>query len=153
VRNDHLHHQQDSNSSQHIHTARHFFTNPTHLVHASLKSLTLTNPSLSLDETHKIVYRTPDAKHDAQVSLISGGGSGHEPSFAGFVGDGLLAASVAGTIFASPGAEQVRRAILARVGRGKGVCVVVMNYTVCIDYFCEERRGKRRANRAVGRCA
>jgi triose/dihydroxyacetone kinase / FAD-AMP lyase (cyclizing) len=65
------------------------------------------------------------------VSIISGGGSGHEPSFAGFVGQGLLTASVAGTIFASPSAEQIRQAILTRVPgkEGKGTLVVVMNYT------------------------
>jgi dihydroxyacetone kinase len=96
-----------------------------------LQSLTLTNPSLAVDATNKIVYRQDDSsRDDDQVSIISGGGSGHEPSFAGFVGHGLLAASVAGTIFASPGAEQIRKAVMARVPRKKGVCVVVMNYTV-----------------------
>ena len=65
---------------------------------------------------------------------MSGGGSGHEPSFSSFVGKGLLSGAVAGTIFASPSAEQVRRCILHRVSREKGVLVVVMNYTVC---FCE----------------
>ena len=98
---------------------------------SALRSLTLTNPSLSLDSAHKIVYRSAtDGNHAGQVSIISGGGSGHEPSFAGFVGDGLLAASVAGTIFASPSAEQVRAAVMSRVPCEKGVCVVVMNYTV-----------------------
>lgn len=101
----------------------------------ALRSLTLTNPSLSLDATHKIVHRSPDPRHAEQVSIVSGGGSGHEPSFAGFVGDGLLAASVAGTIFASPSAEQVRAAVITRVPRAKGVCVVVMNYTVCVFLF------------------
>jgi dihydroxyacetone kinase len=60
---------------------------------------------------------------------VSGGGSGHEPSFASFVGAGLLSGAVAGTIFASPSAEQVRRCILHRVAKEKGVLVVVMNYT------------------------
>jgi dihydroxyacetone kinase len=64
-----------------------------------------------------------------QVSLVSGGGAGHEPSFAAFVGPGLLSGAVAGTIFASPSAEQVRRCILQRVEKSKGVLVVVMNYT------------------------
>jgi dihydroxyacetone kinase len=63
------------------------------------------------------------------VSLISGGGSGHEPSFASFVGRGLLTAAVAGTIFASPGAEQIRHAISRRVPQDAGVLVIVMNYT------------------------
>ena len=67
-----------------------------------------------------------------KFALISGGGAGHEPSFAGFVGHGLLDAAVSGTVFASPSAEQVGWAIgrVVRGGERRGVCVVVMNYTV-----------------------
>ncbi|PQE25099.1 dihydroxyacetone kinase protein [Rutstroemia sp. NJR-2017a BVV2] len=93
----------------------------------ALHALTLTNPSIALDAENKIVYRRPG--HASQVSIISGGGSGHEPSFGAFVGDGLLAASVAGTIFASPSAEQIRRAVMSRVDTSKGILVTVMNYT------------------------
>jgi dihydroxyacetone kinase len=81
-----------------------------------------------LDEENKIIYLRPDAAK-AQVSIVSGGGSGHEPSFGAFVGPGLLSGAVAGTIFASPSAEQIRRCILQRVEKSKGVLVVVMNYT------------------------
>ncbi|KAI9816780.1 MAG: hypothetical protein M1827_001425 [Pycnora praestabilis] len=108
-------------------TAKHFFNDPGHLVASALRSVVLTNPSVALDEESKIIYRRQG--HAPQVSLISGGGSGHEPSFAAFVGQGLLTAAVAGTIFASPSAEQVRKCILKRVEGSKGVCVVVMNYT------------------------
>lgn len=52
-----------------------------------------------------------------------------EPSFAAMVGRGLLSASVAGTIFASPSAEQIRRAIMGRVDTSNGILVTVMNYT------------------------
>lgn len=92
-----------------------------------MKSVTQTNPSLALDSENKIIYRHHDSK--PQVSIVSGGGSGHEPSFAAFVGDGLLSGAVAGTIFASPSAEQIRRCILQRVDASKGVLVIVMNYT------------------------
>lgn len=95
---------------------------------SALNSITLTNPNVAFDREDKIIYLRPDAA-EAQVSIISGGGSGHEPSFAAFVGPGLLSGAVAGTIFASPGAEQVRRCILERVETSKGVLVVVMNYT------------------------
>lgn len=95
---------------------------------SALHSITITNPNCALDKENKIVYLRPDAAK-AQVSIVSGGGSGHEPSFAAFVGPGLLSGAVAGTIFASPGAEQVRHAILERVEASKGVLVVVMNYT------------------------
>ena len=103
---------------------------PAHLVNTALRSLTLTNPSLAFDEPNKIIYRRP-SEHLSKnkVSIISGGGSGHEPGFAGFVGKGILTASVAGTIFASPSAEQVRRAVLTRVPTDAGVLVITMNYT------------------------
>ncbi|KAI0199357.1 dihydroxyacetone kinase [Astrocystis sublimbata] len=110
---------------------RHFINDPVALVDTALQSLSLTNPSVALDATNKIVYLRPNPSSNAasQVSIISGGGSGHEPSFGAFVGRGLLSAAVAGTIFASPSAEQVRRAIMARVDSSKGVLVTVMNYT------------------------
>ncbi|KAF4945504.1 hypothetical protein FGADI_11867 [Fusarium gaditjirri] len=108
---------------------KHFVNDPTHLVSSALHSLTLTNPSLALDPDFKVIYRRPDSNIKAQVSIISGGGSGHEPSFAGMVGQGMLSAAVAGTIFASPSAEQIRTAITSRVDTSKGVLVTVMNYT------------------------
>jgi dihydroxyacetone kinase len=108
-------------------SARHFINDPTLLVNSALEALTITNPSVALDVENKIVYRRPGKA--SQVSIVSGGGSGHEPSFGAFVGDGLLAASVAGTIFASPSAEQIRKAVMGRVDTDKGVLVTVMNYT------------------------
>ncbi|KAF8854710.1 dihydroxyacetone kinase [Acephala macrosclerotiorum] len=108
-------------------SAKHFINDPTHLVNTALHALTITNPSVALDTENKIIYRRPG--HTPQVSIISGGGSGHEPSFGAFVGDGLLSAAVAGTIFASPSAEQIRRAIMSRVDGEKGILVTVMNYT------------------------
>lgn len=107
--------------------AKHFINDPTHLVNSALHALTLTNPSVALDAENKIIYRRPG--HESQVSIISGGGSGHEPSFGAFVGSGLLAASVAGTIFASPSAEQIRRCVMSRVDTSQGILVTVMNYT------------------------
>ena len=108
-------------------SAKHFINDPTHLVDTALHALTITNPSVALDAENKIIYRRPG--HAPQVSIISGGGSGHEPSFGGFVGEGLLSAGVAGTIFASPSAEQIRKAIMSRVDGEKGILVTVMNYT------------------------
>lgn len=112
-------------------SARHFINDPTALVNAALRSLTLTNPSVALDAENKVIYRRPsqDGDQPPQVAIISGGGSGHEPSFGAFVGSGLLAAAVAGTIFASPSTTQIHRAIASRVDARAGVLVVVMNYT------------------------
>ncbi|OAG08608.1 dihydroxyacetone kinase [Paraphaeosphaeria sporulosa] len=107
-------------------SAKHFINDPTHLVNTALLALTHTNPSVTVDLANKIAYHAPPTP---QVSIVSGGGSGHEPSFSSFVGAGLLSGAVAGTIFASPSAEQVRRCILHRVDKSKGVLVVVMNYT------------------------
>lgn len=119
-------------------STKHFINDPTHLVTSALKSITLANPACALDEAHKIIYLRPNTNPPNKkiVSLISGGGSGHEPSFAGMVGPGMLDAAVAGTIFASPSAEQVRTAIMGRVDNNQpsgdsegGVLVTVMNYT------------------------
>jgi triose/dihydroxyacetone kinase / FAD-AMP lyase (cyclizing) len=109
-------------------SAKHFINDPTHLVHTALQSLTVTNPSVALDLPNKIVYCRP-SDAPSRVSIVSGGGSGHEPSFGAMVGPGLLTAAVAGTIFASPSTEQVRTAIASRVKGDKGVLVTVMNYT------------------------
>ena len=62
------------------------------------------------------------------MSTISGGGSGHEPAFDGFIGAGLLTMSVAGMVFASPAPKQVLAAIEG-ADSSKGVLVTVMNYT------------------------
>ncbi|KAM3514913.1 hypothetical protein MY11210_001391 [Beauveria gryllotalpidicola] len=111
-------------------SSRHFIDDATHLVATALRSLTLTNPHVALDAEHKIVYRRASSyAAPPQVALVAGGGSGHEPSFAGMVGPGMLSAAVAGTLFASPSAEQVRRALASRVDSARGVVVVVMNYT------------------------
>ncbi len=63
-----------------------------------------------------------------RVALVSGGGSGHEPAHAGFVGPGMLTAAVCGDIFASPSADAVLAAILAVTGPA-GCLLVVKNYT------------------------
>ncbi|KAI7785533.1 dihydroxyacetone kinase [Diaporthe eres] len=112
-------------------SAKHFVNDPTHLVNSALEAITFTNPSLALDKHNKVIYRrpTPNDSSNPQVSIVSGGGAGHEPSFSSMVGKGLLTAAVSGTIFASPSAEQIRAAIQTRVSHDKGVLVTVMNYT------------------------
>ncbi len=64
----------------------------------------------------------------SRVAVISGGGSGHEPAHAAFVGDGLLTAAVCGEIFASPSVDAVLAGILAVTGE-PGCLLVVKNYT------------------------
>lgn len=109
-------------------SAKHFFNDPLKLVTSALKSASLTNPSLGLDEQNKVIYVRPsDAQ--PQVNLLSGGGCGHEPSFTGLVGPGLLSCAVSGTIFASPSAEQITTGIVGRCDTQKGVLAIIMNYT------------------------
>lgn len=72
-----------------------------------------------------VVSRTDDFD---QVALVSGGGSGHEPSHAGFVGDGMLSAAVCGQVFTSPTPDQVFEAIKAS-DKGKGTLMIVKNYS------------------------
>lgn len=91
----------------------------------------MTNPSILLDEKNKIIYRHPSSvASPGNVSVVCGGGSGHEPGFSAFVGQGVLTACVAGTIFASPSAQQVRVCLSQRLPvEAQGVVVVVTNYT------------------------
>jgi ATP-dependent dihydroxyacetone kinase len=74
----------------------------------------------------KVVVRTDWDR--SKVALVSGGGSGHEPSHAGLVGRGLLTAAVCGEIFASPSVDAVLAAILAVTGSA-GCLLIVKNYT------------------------
>jgi triose/dihydroxyacetone kinase / FAD-AMP lyase (cyclizing) len=98
-----------------------------------LQSVLVTNPSVALDAKNKIIYLP--GQHPGQVSVISGGGSGHEPSFAALVGRGLLTAAVTGTIFASPDPEQVRAAMMDRVNGEKGILAIIMNHQVTTSFL------------------
>ncbi|KAI4754192.1 dihydroxyacetone kinase [Aureobasidium sp. EXF-3400] len=120
-----------SGTSTYNPAAKHFINDPNHLVLTALRSITFANPSVALDAENKIIFRRGDAGlyKASQVSLVSGGGAGHEPSFAALVGPGILSGAVSGTIFASPSAEQVRRCLLSRIDTAKGVLVIVLNYT------------------------
>ena len=74
----------------------------------------------------KVIYRSDWDK--SKVALISGGGSGHEPAHAGFVGKGMLTAAVCGEVFASPSVDAVLAGILAVTGEA-GCLLIVKNYT------------------------
>ncbi|HCH0557078.1 TPA: dihydroxyacetone kinase subunit DhaK [Pseudomonas aeruginosa] len=72
-----------------------------------------------------VLQAEPDA---SKVAVLSGGGSGHEPAHAGFVGPGMLTGAIAGELFASPGVEAVLAAIQA-CRSAPGVLLVIKNYT------------------------
>ncbi|XXH03333.1 hypothetical protein Hte_009731 [Hypoxylon texense] len=105
---------------------RHLYQSADGLVAKALRGIVAYNPSLGLDETNRVVFDTAYTK--SNVSIISGGGSGHEPAWSGYVGQNLLAASVGGDIFASPSTKQIVSAI-DRVPSDKGTILVVTNYT------------------------
>lgn len=89
------------------------------------KGFVLAHPELAFNKSYKIISRKE--KHQ-NVALISGGGSGHEPAHAGFVGQGMLDAAVCGDVFASPSQIQVYKA-LQHVATDKGVLMIIKNYS------------------------
>jgi dihydroxyacetone kinase-like protein len=74
----------------------------------------------------QVLYRTVETPNI--VGIVSGGGSGHEPSHAGFVGKGMLSAAVSGEVFTSPTPDQIFEGIKA-ADNGAGVFLVIKNYT------------------------
>lgn len=99
---------------------------PESVVLDMLHGLAYAHPELALDSTYKVVTRRD--KNSEKVNLISGGGSGHEPAHAGFVGTGMLDAAVCGDVFASPSQIQVYQAIKS-CASSKGVLLIIKNYS------------------------
>ncbi|KAJ1752003.1 Dihydroxyacetone kinase 2 [Coemansia sp. RSA 1821] len=111
-------------------SGKHFITDSKTLVKDSLRGLVLSNPHLALDDDQKVIYsKDLAAKQQRQVTLFCGGGSGHEPAHAGFVGEGMLTASVSGHVFASPTSSQVLSCLRRIYAPNHGTLVVIKNYT------------------------
>ncbi|ABY92324.1 dihydroxyacetone kinase DhaK subunit [Thermoanaerobacter thermohydrosulfuricus] len=102
--------------------------NPNDVVKEMIEGLLAAHPSYlrKLDNIDVIVRK--DAPVEGKVGLVSGGGSGHEPAHAGYVGYGMLDAACPGAVFTSPTPDQVYEAIKA-VDGGKGVLLIIKNYT------------------------
>jgi dihydroxyacetone kinase len=102
---------------------------PEDAVEEMLQGVSVLHPGSVRLRGHNVMLRE-DAEQvrDQQVAIISGGGSGHEPAHAGYVGSGMLSAAVAGEIFTSPSSDSVFAAIKAVAGR-RGALLVVKNYT------------------------
>lgn len=110
---------------------KHFFNRKETIVTEALDGFLATAGSGTLARLDgypevKVVLRADWDK--TRVSVVSGGGAGHEPSHAGFVGAGMLTAAVSGEIFASPSVEAVLAAIRATTGPA-GCLLIVKNYT------------------------
>ncbi|KAK9245716.1 Dak1 domain-containing protein [Lipomyces tetrasporus] len=114
-------------------STKHFVTNIDKLVVDALEALTFTNPDVIYYKNDKVIAKK---SHNPQthVAIISGGGAGHEPAHAAFVGEGMLTAAASGWIFASPSVAQIGCAIDAVAGP-KGVLLIIKNYTGDIFHF------------------
>jgi triose/dihydroxyacetone kinase / FAD-AMP lyase (cyclizing) len=106
-----------------------FINRPEDVVEEMMQGLAVLHPSSARLLGHKVIARA-DAKQtrDQQVAVISGGGSGHEPAHAGYIGVGMLSAAVIGEVFTSPSSDSVFAAIKAVSGQ-PGAVLVVKNYT------------------------
>lgn len=101
---------------------------PEQVVEEMLQGMVLAHPQyIRRVEGFDVLVRA-NSPVAGKVSLVSGGGSGHEPSHAGFVGKGMLDGAVAGAVFTSPTPDQVYEAIKA-VDSGNGVLLIIKNYS------------------------
>ncbi|KAJ3508495.1 hypothetical protein NLJ89_g5724 [Agrocybe chaxingu] len=120
-------------------TTKHLYDTTDGLVLKALRGFVAMSPGVCLHEGSKTVFLPPSSHHPKQrVAVIAGGGAGHEPAHAGYVGSGMLSAAVCGEVFASPSAKQIGCAIaLASAGEQRSECeetardvlVVINNYT------------------------
>lgn len=106
--------------------------NPENVVSEMLKGIEISNPNVKYIPEMEVISRKNPNKN--KVALISGGGSGHEPSHAGYVGYGMLDAAVAGNVFASPSPDRILTAIKDVAGE-KGVLLVIKDYSGDIMNF------------------
>ena len=111
--------------------SRFFFNDRKQLVNDAIEGILISAPhanlvKLDIDPAIRVVARSDWDK--SRVAVISGGGSGHEPAHAGFVGKGMLTAAVCGALFASPSVDAVLNAIVAVTG-DRGCLLIVKNYT------------------------
>lgn len=101
---------------------------PDDVVREMLEGFALAHPEcVQLLKDHNVIVRK-DAPAKGKVALVSGGGSGHEPAHAGYVGRGMLDAACAGEVFTSPNVEQIVAA-MRHVHSGSGIFLIIKNYT------------------------
>lgn len=99
---------------------------PEQVVTEMCQGMALAHPELEFSKKYRFITRKNLNKD--KVTLISGGGSGHEPAHAGFVGDGMLDAAVCGDVFASPSQIQVYQTI-RETKSNKGTLLIIKNYS------------------------
>lgn len=99
---------------------------PEMLVKEMCNGLVMAHPELKFIEKYKVVTKREINRE--KVTLISGGGCGHEPAHAGFIGKGMLDTAVCGDVFASPSQIQIYKGIKASAGE-KGTLLIIKNYS------------------------
>lgn len=104
---------------------------PNNVVAETLKGLEYANDKLVYVEELEVIAKK---EKSGNVGIVSGGGSGHEPAHAGYVGKGMLDAAVAGNVFSSPSPDRIIEGI-RRADSGKGVLLVIKNYSGDIMNF------------------
>lgn len=103
--------------------------NPSDVVDEMVTGMVKTYPQyIERIKNTNAVIRSNKKSMQEKVGIVSGGGSGHEPAHAGFVGKGMLSAAVCGQVFTSPTPDQVYEAIKS-VDHGKGVFLIIKNYS------------------------
>ena len=105
---------------------------PNDVVSELLVGMVKAHPSLQYTEQLEVVSRRE--KTSGKVGIVSGGGSGHEPAHAGYVGRGMLDAAVAGNVFSSPSPDRIIKGIEEANG-GAGVLLIIKNYSGDIMNF------------------
>ena len=103
-----------------------FINNPENLTSELLEGLVLSNPDIITLEQGNLIVNKKLAEAD-RVTIVTLGGTGHEPAISGFVGEGMIDISVAGNIFAAPGPQACVEAI-KMADKGHGVLFVVLNH-------------------------
>ncbi|WP_312447905.1 dihydroxyacetone kinase subunit DhaK [Lacrimispora sp.] len=104
---------------------------PMDVVSEALRGMELAHPELRYTPGFEVISRKEKAD---KVAVISGGGAGHEPAHAGYVGKGMLDAAVSGNVFSSPSPDRIGEAI-NQMNSGKGVLLIIKNYSGDIMNF------------------
>ena len=109
---------------------KNFINDASDAVSEMIKGMLIQYPNKLVKLANHNVLLSSNIDYD-KVNIISGGGSGHEPSHAGWIGSGMLTGAVCGGIFASPSVASILAAIRAvsKIGEGKGCLLIVKNYT------------------------
>jgi len=104
---------------------------PMDVVTEALQGMELAHPELRYTPGFEVISRREKAN---KVAVISGGGAGHEPAHAGYVGKGMLDAAVSGNVFSSPSPDRIGAAI-EQMNAGKGILLIIKNYSGDIMNF------------------